>query len=135
MNTEKQTYPKETLKALKESCQHWYDNMNHAIKGDVCKIDISQRGCALCMLYYYIGCAGCPVFMRKEKRRCIDTPYYTVDVYMTEYFAQDYADAASQDLIASACTNEFKFLLSLLPDNELFVSDDGKKWSNTDQEV
>lgn len=64
-----------TQQALKQSIEHWKDNLARAERGD--KIDVSPKSCALCELYIWEhDCLGCPIYKATGFRGCDHTPYF-----------------------------------------------------------
>ena len=96
-----------TLKALKESIEHWKENVQKAKSGNLVSYDISGDKCPLCKLFvnYESHPCGrvCPV---KRYGGCYLSPWGVV---------VDILDSKSHKGIVKACENELAFLKSLLP--------------------
>lgn len=90
-----------TLEALQESIRHW---KVMAKTGWEREKPLSGQ-CALCRLFLYRDCAGCPVNAAGH-RGCLATPYD--DAYF-------HYDDGNRSGFRSAARLEVKFLKSLLP--------------------
>lgn len=95
-----------TLQALKKTIRaRWY---LIAFKD---KCQSSVPGCALCSVHP--DCIGCPVAIRVNDTGCYSTPYW------------DFIDAEDADLKKGYAVAEFHFLISLLPNGEAVILEDG----------
>jgi len=105
---------KETLEALKKSIEYWEDNLAFAMARKYKNIDTTSESCALCEMFVYIDCCGCPVFDKVGILGCRSTPYGKVSSILNNaaFFGLGYAG------ITKACRKELEFLKSLLPENE-----------------
>ena len=100
---------RKTLTALKESIAHWERlATGKASSGE----GVGVHHCALCQLFYYKGCSGCPVKKETGDPQCIGSPY------MKAYHAS-YTPAGNQSYnnkkFKAAAAKELEFLKSLLP--------------------
>lgn len=107
-----------TLRALKNSIQHWEENLESAKKGDWSSISTWAEHCALCEVFYGRDCRGCPV----KTFECADTPY--VEVVETLRYWQALRKACptpqtakeAKTALRQAIKAELEFLKSLLPE-------------------
>lgn len=109
-----------TLQALKDSIAHWKDNLAAETPGDV---NISRKDCALCDLFWGLGCRGCPVPEKTGSKRCKQSPYYDavydfMDWDYQPYFYSVPAEASInfRNHFRNSCRAEIAFLESLLPE-------------------
>jgi hypothetical protein len=63
----------ETRTALEDSILHWEENAACTNAEEGC---IGSTNCALCTLFIYQGCNGCPVRNHTGKVLCEETPYF-----------------------------------------------------------
>ena len=71
--------------------------------------DCGSSTCGFCMIYYGVGCRGCPISTLTGQQDCKDTPY-------KEYYAeQNFYDI---ELLIKACKKEAKFLKELVIENK-----------------
>jgi len=128
----------DTLTALKESIEHWFENLIAAQLSKESNTPINECGfsmggdkCALCNEFWDINCEGCPIFESEIKNNrlpggtiiyshprqlCHSTPYEDITEYVDSNMNDEH-DPADQHLI-NLVGEEINFLISLLPDNE-----------------
>lgn len=98
----------EVREALEASIKHWEENRDVSTPIDV---SYSSEDCALCQLFFYNHCIGCPIQERTGRALCEDTPYEdAVDAHSA--WKNGYA---SQKDFQAAAQAEVDFLKSLLP--------------------
>lgn len=100
-----------TLKALRESIAHWDRLRKGKQRSDE---DLDSDSCPLCRLFAHdkpkdICCKACPVFARTGRRYCEGTPYWKAAITFS---------GRSGTAFKRAATQEYKFLISLLPPGE-----------------
>ncbi len=107
---------KKAEQALRQSIQHWKENLERAEGDRVSKIDTSARSCALCNMFFESGCQGCPVSCQTGKDCCNGTPYIRARETIREYLSLP-LDRRHHELpaIVKAVKDEIQFLESLLP--------------------
>ena len=129
----------DTLTALKESIEHWFENLIAAQLSKESKTPIYECGfsisgdrCACCDEFWALGCEGCPIYESEKlptrlpdpdgtiiyyhsRHLCCSTPYEDVAEYVDYNLPE--GGAANHKLI-NLVGKEIDFLISLLPDNE-----------------
>ena len=93
-----------TLSALRSSIAKWEAN---AKVSSFSKAQIFNDTCALCELFYYENCSGCPVQEETGLPFCEDSPWTVVLRFWKERL--------DLDLFREASAKEAAFLSSLLP--------------------
>lgn len=104
-----------TLTALKESIEKWERNAVAETPED---FTTGVASCALCRIFEWRGCAGCPVKRRTGKTACADTPFVYAAIARWRW-SRDPSDAARRGAAHAYARDEVAFLRSLLPDREL----------------
>ncbi|MDH5797701.1 MAG: hypothetical protein OEZ19_03980 [Paracoccaceae bacterium] len=102
-----------TLVALKKSIRHWEENVATKTIG---KIKIGPENCALCGLFFAVGCDGCPVSARTGGIRCVDTPYARFSELLHDLRFESRALPTPQN-ICEAMQAELDFLKTLRPED------------------
>lgn len=102
-----------TLKALRESIEKWERNAVAETPDD---FTVGTATCALCEVFQWQGCAGCPVQVAAEPG-CRGTPYYNAAVSLRRW-RDSPTNASKRDAAHAAARAEVAFLRSLLPDAE-----------------
>ncbi len=97
--------PAATLKSLKQSIAHW-KRLATGKRREGERVGVAD--CALCKLFFYKDCVGCPVAQKVNRIGCSDTPYKEAD--RTYYFYGPDSNEFKQ-----AAQVELNFLKSLLP--------------------
>jgi hypothetical protein len=118
----------ETSEALNKSIIHWRENLSARASFEA---DISSHSCALCKLFIYDNCLGCPVSSRTGKTRCLGSPYERARDTLNEWGRLSYAATRDDGTIhtwrsfsnidwlkmeaewQNACRDEISFLESL----------------------
>lgn len=98
-----------TLDALRASIAHW-----ERLAGGARNETIGPQGCALCRLFYYERCDGCPVREATRRTLCCASPYEMAEDC---FFRRDNSAEAWARWIAAAKA-ELDFLKNLLPKNK-----------------
>ena len=62
----------ETAKALEDSIAHWKRMHRQPFGREIPSSDY----CALCIMFYYDDCMGCPVNRRTGQTKCEGSPYW-----------------------------------------------------------
>ena len=112
-------WPNTTSKTLLESAEHWLQNFQYAIKGNIGKIRHSSRDCALCTRFFNDRtCHNCPVKVVTHKNVCRDTPYSSISQLLIQHL---YSDNNKIEIppnlitdIIHCCAAEYTFLMTLL---------------------
>ena len=101
----------ETIEALKASAEHWRENAK-AERPEA--INIRSSGCALCKLFIYAGCYGCPlVDVRDNCPKPGSTWRSAMQCHV--YWDDDPTDTTRRDNFRTAATAMADKLESLLP--------------------
>ena len=100
----------ETLAALKDSIQHWRDNVTAKTPG---KASTYWTDCPLCRMFLDAKCDGCPV----GHRGCMRTPYDDAADALDAWILHD-GDLDCRENWRWAAQAELDFLISLLPEGE-----------------
>lgn len=100
--------PAETLAALKASIAHWEDNLELAKAGQ--EFEYYADDCPLCVLFYDLDCAGCPVLAKTGEIFCKNSPWGRVNRAVASH---------EHDEVRPAVQAELDFLHSLLPNNDV----------------
>ena len=90
------------LTALEASIKHWEENA-----ADVEKATPGSHDCALCGLFYRLGCKGCPVANKTANTLCNGSPY--------EAFSSEWIDRRRSSILTRAALAEVRFLKLLRP--------------------
>ena len=75
-----------TLKALKGSCEKWYNILHH--DGE----DTGSDNCPLCREFIVFKCSGCPVREKTTRGGCRGTPFHEWENHHTEKHHTIYKD-------------------------------------------
>jgi hypothetical protein len=115
-----------TLKALKESIEHW-KRLAKGTEGE----DYGGPECALCKKFNHFvnenipledSCKGCPVFQKTGEKYCRDTPYELIETEEDSYTHR--SDFIKTEVFQLLAQEEVKFLESLLPNDHLPLPSD-----------
>lgn len=94
-----------TLKALKGSIEHW----ERFATGTALPTETpTSEHCALCKLFFFKDCNGCPIANRTGVGGCADTPY-------EQAYSAWCHSGVNSDSFKLAASKELAFLKSLLP--------------------
>jgi len=99
-----------TRDALEKSITAWEEKVRLAKKGEAAFAKMGATECALCKLYYYNDCIGCPVAAETGQPSCDGSPY--MEAYRAYRNAYEYG---RPDGAAEAFQKELDFLISLRP--------------------
>ena len=105
------TYDEATLKALKESIEHWKRMATGTRNPDE---RVGSDDCALCGEFFNRSCAGCPVATAMGKPLCIGTPYEAAHELFSIKEDGDYRDNSHSPEFKATALKELEFLESLL---------------------
>jgi hypothetical protein len=100
-----------TREALEASIKHWQDNLAADSPADV---SVQEGDCALCRAFIDLGCRGCPVFRKTERKFCKGSPYVDACKALKEWKSGDFG----RRVFTIAAQAELDFLRSLLPSEE-----------------
>jgi hypothetical protein len=99
---------KKTAKALEKSIAHW-KRMYEAKDARLLSEEPTEEYCALCKIFYEVGCVGCPVALRAETDWCSNTPYLSARIAFDNWLME----GGSRAEWRKAARKEIKFLESL----------------------
>jgi hypothetical protein len=103
-----------TLQALKDSIEHWYDNLNAT---ETHHASVAGASCPLCIKFARASennsCDGCPV-AEAGHRGCLVTPYEAA-YRAHKAWCREPNDRVAQLKFGQAARAEIEFLESLLP--------------------
>jgi hypothetical protein len=102
-----------TIRALRESIQHWRENERAAMPGDA---SAQSDDCALCQKFKADYCLGCPVEGYTGKKYCGLTPYEDASIALHAWWKAP--SKQTRDAFHAAARAEREFLESLLPEGE-----------------
>lgn len=106
----------ETLEALKASIAKWERNTKAKHPDD---FKIARHDCALCDMFWFGQCEGCPVSYNTGATRCYGTPYEAAANARDEWDDAEFDDDSVERRKArAAARKEVAFLKSLLPPEE-----------------
>lgn len=102
-------------KALKESIQHWKENLEAAENGQYENITLGVQHCALCVEYfvYEDTCVNCPIYKETNSAGCKFTPYEVIPNLLFYHNVLPTKSSTKSKLI-EAIKDEIAFLESLL---------------------
>ena len=102
---------KRTAQALEDSIAHWKRLFECETVESLEAEGLGLSSCALCGVFYFCGCVGCPVMARTTRCRCEETPYKTA---VAEFSARgSYSRGWSWEKWRVAAREELEFLESL----------------------
>lgn len=103
-----------TYEALQQSAKKWYGIIFNN------EFDNGSEDCALCDLFFgNDNCDGCPIAAIAQDNRCRSTPYKEWE----ELFLNKCSRQADNIIKVEAAIKEYKFILSLIPDESNVIED------------
>lgn len=99
----------EVREALEASIRHWEENRDARSPKHV---HYGAEACALCDLFFHVGCVGCPVAHFTRKMVCSGSPY---DRAVEAYKKWRVEEENGHEEFRAAAQAEVDFLRNLLP--------------------